>query len=187
MKGWEESLLNSWNFIPFFLKIIELSGYTARVSEMLEIFEDVQKGHCRRQTSLEIKESERTADEAEQLSSGGLGGHGEVVDLSQMSGGEVVDTEGNIALKDVAIITPCGDVVVSSLSFEVKNEKNIGGIGLSVSCTDRCHWPLPHPDLQITVVHPCPTEICPCPTKSWLWSEMISRGNDTKENQYAVE
>ena len=89
---------------------------------MLEIFEDVQKGHCRRQTSLEIKESERTADEAEQLSSAGLGGHGEVVDLSQMSGGEVVDTEGNIALKDVAIITPCGDVVVSSLSFEVKNE-----------------------------------------------------------------
>ena len=89
---------------------------------MLEIFEDVQKGHCRRRTSLEIKGSERTADEAEQLSSAELGGHGEVVDLSQMSGGEVVDTEGNIALKDVAIITPCGDVVVSSLSFEVKNE-----------------------------------------------------------------
>ena len=92
---------------------------------MLEIFEDVQKGHCRRQTSLEIKGSERTADEAEQLSSAELGGHGKVVDLSQMSGGEVVDTEGNIALKDVAIITPCGDVVVSSLSFEVKNELSI--------------------------------------------------------------
>ena len=99
-------------------QIIELSGYTARVSEMLEVFEDVQRGHCQRQAARETKERKDSIDEAEQPSS--VGAHGEVVDLSQMSGGEVVDTEGNIALKDVAIITPCGDVVVSSLSFEVR-------------------------------------------------------------------
>ena len=84
---------------------------------MLEVFEDVQKGHCHRQASREMKERKDSIDEAEQLSS--VGAHGEVVDLSQMPGGEVVDTKGNITLKDVAIITPCGDVVVSSLSFEV--------------------------------------------------------------------
>ena len=90
---------------------------------MLEIFEDVQKGHCQRQSTGEMKERKDSIDDAEQLSSVGVGAHGEVVDLSQMSGGEVVDTEGNIALKDVAIITPCGDVVVSSLSFEVKESE----------------------------------------------------------------
>lgn len=84
---------------------------------MLEVFEDVQKGHCHRQASREMKERKDSIDDAEQLSS--VGAHGEVVDLSQMPGGEVVDTKGNITLKDVAIITPCGDVVVSSLSFEV--------------------------------------------------------------------
>lgn len=84
---------------------------------MLEVFRDVQKGNCQRQAANELKERKDSIDEAGQPSS--VGAHGEVVDLSQMLGGEVVDTEGSISLKDVAIITPCGDVVVSSLSFEV--------------------------------------------------------------------
>lgn len=108
------------NILYFALwQIIELSGYTTRVSEMFEVFEDVQQGHCQRQATRELIERRDSIDEIEQPSSEGVGVHGEVVDLSQLSGGEVVDTEGSIALKDVAIITPCGDVVVSSLSFEV--------------------------------------------------------------------
>lgn len=108
------------NILYFALwQIIELSGYTTRVSEMFGVFEDVQQGHCQRQATRELIERRDSIDEIEQPSSEGVGVHGEVVDLSQMSGGEVVDTEGSIALKDVAIITPCGDVVVSSLSFEV--------------------------------------------------------------------
>ena len=86
---------------------------------MFEVFEDVQQGHCQQQATRELTERRDSIDEVEHPSSETVGVHGEVVDLSQMSGGEVVDTEGSIALKDVAIITPCGDVVVSSLSFEV--------------------------------------------------------------------
>ena len=112
------------NILSFVLRqIIELSGYTTRVSEMFEVFEDVQQGHCQRQATRELTERRDSIDEAEQPSSEAVGVHGEVVDLSQMSGGEVVDTEGSIALKDVAVITPCGDVVVSSLSFEVSTLK----------------------------------------------------------------
>lgn len=99
-------------------EIIELSGYTARVSEMLDVFEDVQQGHCERQISRELTQVEDSLLEEKENSSVGV--HGEVVDLNQMPGGEVVDTEGSIVLKDVAIITPCGDVVVSSLSFEME-------------------------------------------------------------------
>ena len=112
------------NILSFVVRqIIELSGYTTRVSEMFEVFEDVQQGHCQRQATRELTERRDSIDEAEQPSSEAVGVHGEVVDLSQMSGGEVVDTEGSIALKDVAVITPCGDVVVSSLSFEVSTLK----------------------------------------------------------------
>lgn len=108
------------NMFSFALwQIIELSGYTTRVSEMFEVFEDVEQGHCQRQVTRELTERRDSIDEAEQPTSEAVGVHGEVVDLSQMSGGKVVDTEGSIALKDIAIITPCGDVVVSSLSFEV--------------------------------------------------------------------
>ena len=112
--------LPTYTVFSFALRqIIELSGYTTRVSEMFEVFEDVQQGHCQRQATRELTERRDSIDEVEHPSSETVGVHGEVVDLSQMSGGEVVDTEGRIALKDVAIITPCGDVVVSSLSFEV--------------------------------------------------------------------
>ena len=86
---------------------------------MFEVFEDVQQGHCERQASRPLTQRKDCIDDDEQQSSESVGVHGEVVDLSLMPGGEVVDTEGSIALKDVAIITPCGDVVVSSLSFEV--------------------------------------------------------------------
>ena len=113
--------INILSFVVW--QIIELSGYTTRVSEMFEVFEDVQQGHCQRQATRELTERRDSIDEAEQPSSEAVGVHGEVVDLSQMSGGEVVDTEGSIALKDVAVITPCGDVVVSSLSFEVSTLK----------------------------------------------------------------
>lgn len=89
---------------------------------MLDVFEDVQQGHCERQISRELTQVEDSALEEKEHSSVGV--HGEVVDLNQMPGGEVVDTEGSIVLKDVAIITPCGDVVVSSLSFEVSYEMN---------------------------------------------------------------
>lgn len=99
-------------------EIIELSGYTSRVSEMFVVFEEVQRGHCQKQTSQKPMERTDSIDKAEELPS--LGSHGEVVDLNQMPGGEVIDTEGSITLKDVAIITPCGDVVVSSLSFEME-------------------------------------------------------------------
>lgn len=89
---------------------------------MLDVFEDVQQGHCERQISRELTQVEDSALVEKEHSSVGV--HGEVVDLNQMPGGEVVDTEGSIVLKDVAIITPCGDVVVSSLSFEVSYEMN---------------------------------------------------------------
>ena len=100
-------------------QIAELSGYTSRVSEMFAVFEDLQKGHYIRQVNPIEQKRRDSIDKAEEAVVTGPVGHGEVVDVNQLPGGEVVDTEGAIVLQDVAIITPCGDVIVSSLSFEV--------------------------------------------------------------------
>ena len=98
-----------------FMQITELSGYASRVSEMFAVFDDLQKGHCIRNVNSSGQEQNVATQEM-----GNSIGHGAVVDVNQMPGGEMVDTQDTIILKDVAIITPCGDVVVTSLSFEVQ-------------------------------------------------------------------
>ncbi|XP_001629201.2 ATP-binding cassette sub-family D member 2 [Nematostella vectensis] len=92
-------------------EITELSGYTQRVFEMLSVFEDLEKGHCIRSS---------TADQSKENLNSHHAKVGQVVNLKQMPGGAVEDTEGTITLRDVAVITPCGDVVVSSLAFEMQ-------------------------------------------------------------------
>lgn len=77
---------------------------------MLSVFEDIEKGHCMR-----TSENSDSAIEVQNCAKAG-----QVVKLDQMPGGHVTDTDGNISLKDVAIITPCGDVVVTGLTLEVR-------------------------------------------------------------------
>lgn len=96
-------------FCVFTQQITELSGYSHRVSEMLAIFEDLEKGHCK-----------RIADKTDKNPIAVSGAKaGDVVQLDQLPGGDVTDTDGDIVLKDVAIITPCGDIVVTNLTFQV--------------------------------------------------------------------
>ena len=99
-------------------QITELSGYAHRVSEMLIVFEDVRNGRYQRNTPRP-KSRKDSIDGAETALLAHGPQVGQVVDLSELSGGEVVDTESSIVLKNVPIITPTGDIVVSSLSFEV--------------------------------------------------------------------
>lgn len=77
---------------------------------MLSIFEDLEKGHCK-----------RIADKTDIKNPISVTGAkaGDVVQLDQLPGGDVTDTDGDIVLKDVAIITPCGDIVVTKLTFQV--------------------------------------------------------------------
>ncbi|KAK3698087.1 hypothetical protein QZH41_005897 [Actinostola sp. cb2023] len=78
---------------------------------MLVIFDDLEKGHCRRAIDKIDK-----PEETKQIYHAKAG---DVVQLKQLQGGHVTDTDGDIIIQDVAIITPCGDVVVSSLTLQV--------------------------------------------------------------------
>uniref|UniRef100_A0A1A8QKT9 ATP-binding cassette, sub-family D (ALD), member 1 n=2 Tax=Nothobranchius rachovii TaxID=451742 RepID=A0A1A8QKT9_9TELE len=100
-------------------EVTELAGYTSRVSEMLDVFEDVNQGVYR-----------RSVERDEEPAAGGGGGgatvrHGQRVCGPLEIRGQVVSVEKGIRCDNLPIITPTGDMVVSSLSIQVDDGMHV--------------------------------------------------------------
>ncbi|KAG1059307.1 hypothetical protein G6F42_028365 [Rhizopus arrhizus] len=80
-------------------EITELAGYTSRVNDLLEVFEDVKAGRYQKN----LVSSVSTESNAQMLK----------------GRGEVVESE-NIEFVNVPIVSPNGDVLVPKLNFHVK-------------------------------------------------------------------
>eukprot|EP00164_Ancoracysta_twista_P004006 GFYU01005378.1.p1 GENE.GFYU01005378.1~~GFYU01005378.1.p1 ORF type:complete len:701 (+),score=242.91 GFYU01005378.1:232-2334(+) len=79
--------------------INELSGYTARVEEMIEVFEDCGKGkYEKNMVEIQDEESRRIR-----------------------SGKGAIVIEDTLKLENVPIVSPNGDILVKSVSFEAKH------------------------------------------------------------------
>ncbi|KAK9500790.1 hypothetical protein O3M35_001986 [Rhynocoris fuscipes] len=78
-------------------EIVELAGYTSRVGAMLKVFEEVSDGVYVRSTVSNSLQK-----------------------FTHISGKVIESTDGSIRLIDTPIVTPTGDVVVSSLSLHIK-------------------------------------------------------------------
>ncbi|XP_015927732.1 ATP-binding cassette sub-family D member 2 [Parasteatoda tepidariorum] len=92
-----------------FKEITELAGYTARVSRMINVFEEVCEGQYELSTNTEI--SSKLSKKVTEVK--GLkfkNGMPEIL-------GQVVEKNGIIKLESVPIVTPNCDIVVPSLSF----------------------------------------------------------------------
>ncbi|TMS37655.1 hypothetical protein L596_004543 [Steinernema carpocapsae] len=86
-------------------EITELAGYTSRVHEMFEVFDDMKKGVYKKQI---ISGENPNGDN-----------RGERFDTSTIKGVEI-ETDGDICLMEVPIVTPNGDVVVKNMNLELK-------------------------------------------------------------------
>lgn len=121
------------------VQVTELAGYTARVSEMLDVFEDVNQGIYRRSADREEEELAAGGGAAVgavqhgQRVCGPLDIRGEpgrwcsfhlkpfcsILTCVLMCAGQVISVEKGIRCENLPIITPTGDVVVSSLNIQV--------------------------------------------------------------------
>ncbi|XP_005094155.1 ATP-binding cassette sub-family D member 2 [Aplysia californica] len=86
-------------------EITELAGYTSRVSEMFEVFDDVSLGKYKRNTVSKPKSNKL---------------HHERISGPLLQKGTVVDTQSTIIIEDLPIITPNGDIIVQSLSLKME-------------------------------------------------------------------
>nr|XP_057939486.1 ATP-binding cassette sub-family D member 1 isoform X2 [Doryrhamphus excisus] len=96
-------------------EVTELAGYTARVSEMLDVFEDVKEGIY-----------QRSLDRDQETPAGGaVVQHGHRVCGHLGMRGQVVSVEKGIRCENLPIITPTGDVVVSCLNIQVDDDMDV--------------------------------------------------------------
>ncbi|XP_026081137.1 ATP-binding cassette, sub-family D (ALD), member 2 [Carassius auratus] len=92
-------------------EVTELAGYTARVHNMFLVFDEVQRGIYKRSSAvLTAGEMISGDDNRPEMH---INGPLEIK-------GKVIDVDKGIVCENVPIITPNGDVVVSSLNFKVE-------------------------------------------------------------------
>ena len=90
-------------------EIVELAGFTSRVGNMLQVFEDVQM--CKyEKPSLQASEQHTSRVNNNLVFSNGM----------PLIRGELArSTDGTIILRDVPVVTPACDVVVPSLTLTI--------------------------------------------------------------------
>ncbi|XP_045166777.2 ATP-binding cassette sub-family D member 1-like [Mercenaria mercenaria] len=93
--------------ISSYKEITELAGYTSRVYDMFTVFEDVKQGKYKR--TLVVKDGQKKTGVLLEKIEGPVKAHG-----------EVVETERNILVENMPIITPNGDIIVKSLSLQME-------------------------------------------------------------------
>ncbi|CAI8017658.1 ATP-binding cassette sub-family D member 1, partial [Geodia barretti] len=98
-------------------EITELAGYTARVSEMVSVFEDVSAGHC----EVVAVEGTVALPGSSPEGEGGADHHATEEDrkFTGATMGEVIESEDTIILENVPIVTPNRDIVASGLTLRV--------------------------------------------------------------------
>lgn len=97
-------------------ELTRLAGFTARVTEMMEVLTDLDEGRYQR-TMLKGDDDEGDDDMNGTTSAEGLGLH--------PNKGELLHRDHVIQFEDVPLVTPNGDVLVRSLNIKVESGMNV--------------------------------------------------------------
>ncbi|GAA5885780.1 hypothetical protein JCM5296_000142 [Sporobolomyces johnsonii] len=145
----------------------ELSGYTARVSELLDTMEDVKLGRFEKKLVGGGSVVKGGKGEGE----GGEGGEAVSENAKILRGrGKFIHSDDEIVFDRVPIVTPNGDVLIRSLSFYVKPGHHlliVGGNGTGKSSLFRILgglWPI----YGGTVTKPPASEFTYIPQRPYL-------------------
>ncbi|GAA6057868.1 hypothetical protein JCM3770_002730 [Rhodotorula araucariae] len=139
----------------------ELSGYTARVSELLDTMDDVRHGKYQKKLVGGGSTAGRVVGKGEEVA--------ENAKILQ-GRGKIVHSDDEIIFDKVPIVTPNGDVLVKSLSFYVKPGNHllvVGGNGTGKSSLFRILgglWPI----YGGTVTKPPASEFTYIPQRPYL-------------------
>ncbi|KPV77782.1 uncharacterized protein RHOBADRAFT_48039 [Rhodotorula graminis WP1] len=139
----------------------ELSGYTARVSELLDTMDDVKQGKYQKKLVGGGSTAGRTVGKGDEVA--------ENAKILQ-GRGKVVHSDNEIIFDKVPIVTPNGDVLIKSLSFYVKPGNHllvVGGNGTGKSSLFRILgglWPI----YGGTVTKPPASEFTYIPQRPYL-------------------
>ncbi|XP_029198545.1 ATP-binding cassette sub-family D member 3-like [Acropora millepora] len=96
-------------------ELATLAGYTSRVSQLMNVLKDLNKGKYQRtmvSTSDSFKEGDSKSDRIS-------------ADCLDPSKGQIIQVDHLIRFENVPLVTPNGDVLIKELSFEVRSGMNV--------------------------------------------------------------
>lgn len=98
-------------------ELTRLAGFTSRLTDFVDVLRDVSAGHYQRSMVQPAGAGAGTGE--------GAGAEAGRARALAPGAGEVVRADNLIRFEDVPLVTPNGDVLVSSLSFEVPAGRNV--------------------------------------------------------------
>lgn len=90
----------------------EISGYTSRLTELMEVMEDLDAGHTKKR--LVTSSGQDAIDQKKDIFS---------------HRGDIIEDKSEITFEDVPIVSPNGDVLLEKLSFHIKPGQHLLVIG----------------------------------------------------------
>lgn len=97
-------------------ELTRLAGYTERVTQLINVIDDLNKGHYQRTMVKSGKDDELENEKPKHLHTDGH---------LKPNSGKIIYTDNLIKFDRVPLVTPNGDLLINELSFEVKSGMNV--------------------------------------------------------------
>jgi len=107
-------------------ELTKLAGYTARVTELIDVLSDLNKGIYKRTMVITSSNTTPPASNSLEDAANGSSSSSNLPPRQLTPGaGKITREDRVIKFEDVPLVTPNGDLLINSLNFEVKSGMNV--------------------------------------------------------------